>query len=79
MIPALAIAAALALGADPPPKAPPPPAREEAAKRNAPPSADDAEVMANLELLEKLELLRDLPIVDAGGKDGKDDGDPEEK
>jgi hypothetical protein len=55
-----ALAAALALSAEPP-------ARKDTTKRApAPLSAEDAEVVANLELLQKLELLQDLHIVDTG-------------
>ena len=84
MIPALGIclALALALRAEPPSpradKSPPtrveepPPAKPEGANPAPPPlSQEDAAVVENLELLQGMELLDDLPVVDTG-----DDDDP---
>ncbi len=80
MIATLAIAAALALAAEPPPRTPgkaPPPAREEATPR-PPLSPEDAEVVANLELLQQMDMLEDLPIVDPGAKDAEGGGGSDE-
>jgi hypothetical protein len=71
MIAALAVAASLALTAEPPAKAPP--ARQEATRPDpAPLSAEDAEIVAHLELLQRMELLQDMHIVDVDAE-GKDD------
>jgi hypothetical protein len=76
------LALALALGAAPSSaKAPRPqpeqPAKVEDAKPAPPPlSQEDAAVVENLELLQRMELLDDLPVVDPGDDEGDDEDPP---